>query len=229
MIYEMLFSRLPGLHKIVKYHLCDKKYVVTTNARKFRRRRRRTRRGLTSILGTCKKVHDEALPFLCKHAKFIATLRPAPNPLDLSSPLDKHLAHAKTLKLNISIDCPCRIPQTLEETEPPSAARTARRGSWNGGPSVEAHNPTTDAPRPSTRTRRKTWTSAAPPKMSPEMRFATYLLRLDSLLGALEYGVNLRRLDIHIYNTDRTLNAQSLGAILSHMEARLRVREECCV
>lgn len=192
-IYGILFSPLTRLYDTVEYHLCDKKYQVTEDVHRFRREQRgkkgSTRPGLTSILGTCEKIHNEALPLLCKHAKFIASLRPASNPLDLSSRVDEHLAHARTLELNISLACPCQIPPKLEETS----------------------------------------ASPGPTTTPPEMYLDTYLGRLDSLLEALDYGKKLRHLDIQIDSIDRALNAQSMDTILSHMEARLRVREECCV
>lgn len=227
MIYELLFSPLARRHRNVEYHFYDKTYEVTANVRKFRDRS--TKKGRTAILRTCKRFHDEALPLLCQHANFIASLRPAFNPLDLSSHAGKLLAHAKKLELNISIAFPCQFAPTIEETEPPSTVSTKRRGSWNGGPSDGPNSSTTEAPKPFTRARRKSLASPAPTKMPHEMCFTTYLRRLESLLGAVNYGKSLRLLHIQIDNLDRSLNAQNMETILSHMEARLRVPETCRV
>ncbi|KAG6354992.1 hypothetical protein INS49_004073 [Diaporthe citri] len=204
-IYELLFLPLVGRHPIVEYHICDKTYEVTTNVGRFRGPPTFT--GLTSILGTCRQVHKEAQPLLCDYATFIVSLRPGSNPLNLSSDAARLLPHAKTLELNMSISFPCQFAPTTEETEPPC----------------------TDAPRPSTRTRRKTWASPAPAKKPPKICLTTYLRRLESLLGAFDHGGNLRRLDIQIDNLDRTLNRDTMDIILSHMETRLKVRENCRV
>lgn len=223
MIYELLFQPIVRRHPIVEYHLCDKTYEVTADASRVRGPRRLT--GLNSILGTCKQVHREASPILYNHVTFIVSLRPGPNPLGLSSDAARLLPRAKTLELNVSISFPCQFAPTTEETEPPSTVSAT----WNGGPSVGPNGPNTDAAKPCTRTRRKTLANPAPAKMPPRLCLTTYLRRLESLLGAFNYGENLRRLDIQIDNLDRSLNGETMHFIFGHLETRLRVRENCRV
>lgn len=226
MIYEFLFSELARRPNSppVKYHFCDKTCEITTNAGRFLGHRRMA--GLTSILRTCRKVHEEAITSLYDSAnipRIIVGLRPASASLDLPCAAGNLLAHAKRLKLNISISFPCQSTQQSGKARPPVAATTTRRASWNGWPSVGTKDSTTEAPRPSTRTRRKTWAGPVPTRAC----VVTYLRRLEALLHAFKYGKKLTHLDIYIENTERRLNAQSIDTILRHMEARLRVGTKC--
>lgn len=231
-IYEFLFSPLAG-HRhpsLVEYHFCDKTYDITEDIARFRGQARRYN-GLTAILRTCQKVYDEALPLLCDHANFIivASLRPASSPLEISSSAGIQLAQAKTVQLEISLSSPCQFAPTFEETNHPSTASRTRRASWDGESSVGTSNLTTGAPKPFAKTRRKSWACPPPIKMPTQMCLKTYLHRLESLLEGFNHNKKMRSLDIKIDNTDRRLNDQSIDTILSHMGARLRVKDKCRV
>lgn len=219
-IYNHLFSDIAaslGPRLLFEYHFCDKTHEITMDTHRFLGGARTT--GITPMLRTCKTILKEALSFLYNHARFVVSLRPSANPLDLSRGIGTQLAQAKSLALTISVAFPC-------QSFPNSEVKTrTRRNSWDGGSSVRPNDPAADAPGSSARTRSKSWDGPAPTRMC----FITYLRRLDALLEAFNHGENLSGLIIFLVNTDGRLTAQSIELILRHIEAGVRVGRKCHV
>lgn len=228
MIYEYLFSELARERNPppVEFHLCDKTWEITGDGSRLLEKPRTA--GLTSILRTCKQVHEEALDSLYDGAnvpEVVVCLRPASEPLDLTFAASNLLAHTKKLRLKISMSYPCQSTQHFLDADPPSAATTTRRASWNGEPAVGDIDIFTGrkAPGPFKMIRRHTWAGPAPTRMC----FVTYLSRLEALLQSFKYGRNLTRLQLLIEDKEWRLDGQSIDTILRRMDARLRVRKEC--
>lgn len=218
--YNHLFSDIAatlGPRLLVEYHICDKTHEVTIDINRFHGQVRTTE--LTPMFRTCKTFHEEALPLLYNHVKFIVSLRPSEKPLHLSPVIRDQFAHAKLLALTISVAIPCQsVPNSEVKTR-------KRRNSWDGGSSVTTNDPARDAPGSSTRTRSNSWAGPAPTRMC----FITYLRRLDALLQAFNHGENLRVLAIYVTNTDQRLTAQDIELILRHIEAGVKVGKKCYV
>lgn len=226
-IYRHLFSELSARQRppVLEYHCCDKTYEVT---RRFQRMiGQPSVPRLTPILRTCKAVYDEALPFLYQQAMMVVTLRAAPYSLDLSRGIAKKLRLVGSLELIISSSFPCVFPPHPEGNDAPKVVTRPRRASWNGQSSSRAYNTVTKSPKPSIPawTRKQYWQSF----MSPEQHHEAYKRRLDTLLGGLSNGRNLKRFDVVIENMEYRMDARSVVGVLRLMEERLRLTQNCFV